>query len=277
MSKLFIVGTPIGNLSDISKRAIQTLSEVDFIIAEDTRITGKLLSHLGIKKPLISSHKYSENDKASDIVHRIIDGETAALVTDAGMPCISDPGEIIVSTCAEFGIEVLAIPGPVACVTALALSGISSKKFIFEGFLPQNKKHRRERLRQLSSLEFTLIFYESPHRILECLSDILDIMGNRKASISREITKIYEQTIRGEVEFLRKHFTINEPRGEFVIVLEGGNSSDGIILDIDEVVKQVLKLSEKGIKLSEACKIYSKKSSFSKSDIYNHIISLNTD
>ena len=271
MSELFLVGTPIGNLDDISQRALTTLSEVDFIIAEDTRVSSKLLAHFDIKKPLVSSHKYSESRKSDSIINRILSGETAALITDAGMPCISDPGEIMARKCIDAGIEVVAIPGPVAAITALAISGLPTDKFIFEGFLPQNKSQRRKRLQELADLNCTIIFYEAPHRFLECIADLKDIMGNRQASVSRELTKMYEQTIRGNLEYICSYFTENPPKGEIVITLDGAKPNEEQA-DIKELAKNALKLSQTGMKLSEACKISSKNTSFSKSDVYNYLI-----
>ncbi len=221
-STLYLVGTPIGNLSDISERAIKVLSEVDFIAAEDTRNSLRLLSALGIKNELISYHEHNKKASGERLVARLLGGESCALITDAGMPAISDPGEDIVRLCAEAGITVSVIPGPCAAVSALALSGLGTTRFAFEGFLSAQKSERRSRLEELKYEQRTMIFYEAPHKLKATLDDMLVAFGeDRKISLCREITKLNEEIIRTTLGFACKHYSENEPRGEYVLVLDG--------------------------------------------------------
>ena len=219
---LYLVATPIGNLSDISERALKVLSEVDFVAAEDTRNSGLLLSRFGISKPLVSYYEHNKRERGEYIVSRLMAGESCALVTDAGMPAISDPGEDIVRLCAEKDVPVTVIPGCCAAVSALALSALATGRFAFEGFVTVNKHDRRERLMSLRSEERTMIFYEAPHKLRQTLSDMLEYMGDRKITLCREMTKLNEEIIRttlsGAVELYRE----KEPRGEYVLVVEGG-------------------------------------------------------
>lgn len=221
MAKLYIVPTPIGNLDDITLRAVKVLSSVDVILAEDTRTTSFLLKHLGIEKRLISHHKYNEHAKVELVAQRIEAGESVALVSDAGTPGISDPGFLLVRTCVEAGIEVEALPGATALVPALIQSGFPCDRFCFEGFLPQ-KKGRNKRLQQLADEERTMIFYESPYRVVKALEQFGEIFGaDREVSVSREITKKFEETVRGTVEEVLAHFRAKDPKGEFVMVVAG--------------------------------------------------------
>ena len=221
MSKLYIVPTPIGNLEDITLRAIRVLKEVDTILAEDTRTTAFLLKHLGIEKRLISHHKYNEHAKVELVASQIAAGLSIALVSDAGTPGISDPGFLLVKTCIEAGIEVETLPGATAFVPALVQSGFPCDRFCFEGFLPQ-KKGRSKRLLGLAEEERTMIFYESPYRIVKSLLQMSEIFGeDRNVSVSREITKKFEQTVRGSIVEVAAHFTEHNPKGEFVIIVEG--------------------------------------------------------
>ncbi len=221
MSKLYIVPTPIGNLEDITLRAINCLKEVELILAEDTRTSLVLLNHLGIKKSLVSFHKFNEHQVVENISNKIAIGMNVALISDAGTPGISDPGFLLVRKCVESGIEVETLPGPTAFVPALINSGFPCDKFCFEGFLPQ-KKGRQKRLTELSVEERTIILYESPHRVIKTLTEIDAIFEhNPKISISRELTKKFEETLRGDSKELIEHFTNNPPKGEFVIVIEG--------------------------------------------------------
>ena len=221
-STLYLVGTPIGNLSDISERAIKVLSEVDFIAAEDTRNSLRLLSALGIKNELISYHEHNKKASGERLVARLLGGESCALITDAGMPAISDPGEDIVRLCAESGITVSVIPGPCAAVSALALSGLGTTRFAFEGFLSAQKSERRSRLEELKYEQRTMIFYEAPHKLKATLDDMLVAFGeDRKISLCREITKLNEEIIRTTLGFACKYYSENEPRGEYVLVLDG--------------------------------------------------------
>lgn len=221
MSKLYLVPTPIGNLDDITLRAVKVLGEVDFILAEDTRTTSFLLHHLGIEKRLCSHHKFNEHATVRAVAETIAGGRSAALVSDAGTPGISDPGFLLVRTCVELGIEVETLPGPTALIPALVQSGFPCDRFCFEGFLPQ-KKGRARRLRELADEERTMIFYESPFRVVKCLEQFVGVFGpERGVSVSRELTKKFEQTVRGTLAEVLEHFRTTEPRGEFVIVVAG--------------------------------------------------------
>ena len=221
MSKLYIVPTPIGNLDDITLRAIKVLSEADYILAEDTRITAFLLKHLGIEKKLYSHHKFNEHATSASVAEAIGEGRTVALVSDAGTPGISDPGFLLVRTCVEAGIEVETLPGATAFVPALVQSGFPCDRFCFEGFLPQ-KKGRSKRLQELSSESRSIIFYESPFRVVKCLKQLAETFGEeRKVSVSRELTKKFEQTVRGTIAEVLEYFRQHEPKGEFVIVVAG--------------------------------------------------------
>ena len=221
MSKLYVVPTPIGNLGDITLRAVDVLREVDFILAEDTRTTSFLLKHLGIEKKMYSHHKFNEHATVRMVAESIEAGKTVALVSDAGTPGISDPGFLLVRTCVEAGIDVETLPGATACIPALVQSGFPCDRFCFEGFLPQ-KKGRNKRLLELQNEERTMIFYESPFRVVKCLEQFAEIFGaEREVSVTREISKKFEQTVRGTVEEVAEHFRHNEPKGEFVIVLAG--------------------------------------------------------
>jgi len=218
---LYLVGTPIGNLADISERAKKVLSDVSFVAAEDTRVAGKLLSVLGIKKELVSYFEHNKAQKGEEIVRRLSFGESCALITDAGMPAISDPGEDIVRLCAEAGITVTAVPGPCAAVTALALSGLSTEKFFFEGFLPRQNKEKRARLELIAVIPASIILYEAPHRIKSTLTELLEALGNRKCALCRELTKLNEEIIRTDIEGAVRLYESTEPRGEYVIIIEG--------------------------------------------------------
>ena len=221
MAKLYIVPTPIGNLDDITIRAVQVLKKVDLILCEDTRRSKKLLNHLGIKSQLRSHHKFNEHSEVEYIVKKIKEGRNVAVISDAGTPGISDPGFLIVRTCLENEIEVECLPGPTALIPALMVSGISSDKFIFEGFLPI-KKGRKTKLSMLALEKRTMIFYESPHKLLRTLLDFENSFGpKRKISVSRELTKLYEETIRGTVEEMKEIYKSKKPKGEYVIVVEG--------------------------------------------------------
>lgn len=221
MGKLYIIPTPVGNLEDMTFRAIRLLKEVSLILAEDTRTTGILLKHFEIQNKMQSYHKFNEHKAVSHIVERLNAGENIALVSDAGTPGISDPGFLVVRECVKAGLEVECLPGATAFVPALVSSGIPCDRFCFEGFLPQ-KKGRMTRLKILSEETRTIVFYESPHRVLKTLTQLSEYMGSdRYATTSREISKVYEETRRGTLEELIAHFSVNEPRGEFVIILSG--------------------------------------------------------
>ena len=221
MAKLYIVPTPIGNLDDITLRAVNVLRDVDFILAEDTRTTSFLLKHLGIEKKLYSHHKFNDHATVKMVAESIAAGRNAALVSDAGTPGISDPGFLLVRTCVEAGIEVETLPGATALIPALVQSGFPCDRFCFEGFLPQ-KKGRAKQLQSLAAEERTRIFYESPYRVVKCLEQFAEVFGpERRVSVSRELTKKFEQTVRGTVAEVLEHFRTTDPKGEFVIVLAG--------------------------------------------------------
>ena len=223
---LYIVGTPIGNLSDISERAKKVLSEVDFIAAEDTRVTGKLLMCLDIKNSVVSYFEHNKREKGEYILSRLQNGESCALVTDAGMPAISDPGEDLVRLCAENSVAVYCVPGPSAVVSALAVSGLPTSRFAFEGFLSTNKKERRERLESVKTFPHTLVFYEAPHKLCDTLEVMLEILGDRRISVVKEITKLNENVFRTTLSNAVKHYKENPPKGEFVLVIEGASEKE---------------------------------------------------
>ena len=223
MGKLYVVPTPVGNLEDMTFRAIQVLKEADLVLAEDTRTSGILLKHFEIKKPMQSHHKFNEHQTVENVINRLRAGETVALVSDAGTPGISDPGFLVVRECVRNGIEVHCLPGSTAFVPALVASGLPCDRFCFEGFLPQ-KKGRQTRLKALADETRTMVFYESPHRLLKALAQFAEVFGaDRQAAVSREISKVHEETVRGTLAELVEHFTANEPRGEIVIIVSGAN------------------------------------------------------
>ncbi len=273
MSVLYIVGTPIGNLSDFSPRAVETLSSVDFIAAEDTRISLKLLTHFGIQKPLISYHEHNLRERGEYILSRIENGESCAVVTDAGMPCISDPGEDIVRLCAERGIEIKVVPSPTAAMSALAVSGLSTSRFSFEGFLSVTKKQRREHLNEIKGFRRTLIFYEAPHKLVYTLNDLLEALGDRKIALCRELTKIHEEVLRGTISEMIAYYAEKSPKGEYVLIVEGApENEEEDELTLENACEMAQKLIDSGKKASEACKEIAKISGFSKSEIYNSLI-----
>jgi 16S rRNA (cytidine1402-2'-O)-methyltransferase len=218
---LYIVGTPIGNLGDMSPRAVQTLEQADFIAAEDTRVSLRLLSHFGIKKPLVSYHEHNKEGRGEEIAARLEAGESCALVTDAGMPVFSDPGEELAALCHIRGIEVRVVPGPCAAVSALAAAGIPCGRFCFEGFLSVNAKSRREHLESVAREERTLVFYEAPHKLRRTLKDMLAAFGDRRLALSRELTKLHEETVVTTLSEACEKYEQLEPRGEYVLVIEG--------------------------------------------------------
>ena len=221
MGKLVVVPTPIGNLEDITLRAINVLKNCDLILAEDTRTSGFLLKHFGIETRMQSHHKFNEHQTAEHVVERIKSGETIALISDAGTPAISDPGFLLVRACVQGNVEVECLPGATAFVPALVMSGLPNDRFCFEGFLPQ-KKGRQTRLKELADESRTMVFYESPYRVVKTLNQLSEFLGeNRQGSVSREISKMFEETVRGTLSQLAAHFTAHEPKGEFVIIVEG--------------------------------------------------------
>ena len=235
--KLFVVGTPIGNLSDFSPRAIETLSQVDFIAAEDTRVTIKLLNKFNINTPMVSYHKFNTHDRGEEICARIENGENCAIVTDAGMPCISDPGEMLVRQCADRGITVCAVPGPTALASALAISGLPTGRFAFEGFLSVNKPSRREHLISLIHEKRTMVFYEAPHKLSATLRDMLQYLGDRRISIVRELTKVHEEVIRTTLAEAVKSYADDSIKGEIVLVIEGSNEAETSDSTLEDAVR----------------------------------------
>lgn len=266
--KLYIVGTPIGNLSDFSPRGIETLENADYIAAEDTRVTLKLLTHFGIKKPLISCYKPKEQEKSEQIISLISEGNTVAMVSDAGMPCISDPGYILVRKCRELGLAVEVVPGCNAAVAAVAVSGISTERWTFEGFLPVPKKERTERLESVKTLPHTLVYYEAPHKIRQTLSDMAEVLGTeRETALCRELTKLHEEVIRGTLGEISHYYDNTEPRGEYVIVIAGSPEKQEAYTP-EQAAALARSMVEGGEKLSEACRQASRATGISKREIY---------
>ncbi len=267
--KLYLIGTPIGNLEDITLRQLRMLEEVSFLCAEDTRVTLKLLNRYEIKKELVSFHEHSSRADAERIISRLKNGESCGVVTDAGMPCISDPGEVLVKLCAEQGIEVNVVPGPSAVVSAAAVSGLNTRRFTFEGFLPVAKKERAERLDMLRSETGAMIFYEAPHKLRTTLSDLAEAFGgDRRISICRELTKLHEEVLRLDLSEAVAYYAENEPKGEFVLVVEGASPDSGAEISIEQALAQVRRLVELGERPVDACKAVAKESGFRKSELY---------
>ncbi len=271
--KLYLVPTPIGNLKDITLRALETLREVDVIAAEDTRQTLKLLNHFEIKKSLISYHKFNEQNKSDAIINLLMEGKNVAVVSDAGTPGISDPGSVIVERCIKENIHFEVLPGATAITTALVNSGLDTTKFLFRGFLPRENKERKSIIKDLLQNQETLIFYEAPHRLIDTLSFLLETFGNRKIAVCRELTKIYEEIYRGTLNESIEYFLKNKPRGEFVLVLEGKKLEEikeeqretWINLSIEE---HILKYINNGISKKEAIKLVAKEREIPKSEVY---------
>ena len=269
---LYVVGTPIGNLGDFSPRAVETLEQADFIAAEDTRVTLKLLNHFGIKKPLISYFEHNKLEHGPLIVARLQEGQTCALVSDAGMPAISDPGELLVAQCAERGIPVLVVPGPSAVVSALAISGLPTGRFTFEGFLSVNKKSRRDHLDEVKDERRTMIFYEAPHKLYATLRDMLDAWGDRRIAIVRELTKIHEEVIRTTLSEAVRRSKDDPFKGEIVLVIEGATAPAAEAYTLEEAVALAKEKLEQGLAPSEAAKQAAAESGLAKRDIYRAIL-----
>ncbi|MBQ3490557.1 MAG: 16S rRNA (cytidine(1402)-2'-O)-methyltransferase [Clostridia bacterium] len=272
---LYLVGTPIGNLSDISERALKVLSEADFIAAEDTRNSGRLLAYFGIKKPMVSYFEHNKRERGEMIVSRIAAGESCALITDAGMPAISDPGEDIVRICAEKGVPVSVVPGPCAAVCALAVSGLFTGKFTFEGFLSTANNERREALEALKNERKTIIFYEAPHKLRGTLADLRKAFGNRQISLCRELTKLNEEILRMTLDGAIAYYEENQPRGEYVLIMEGASEEEqkanAFWAEMSEV-QHVQYYADRGMSKSDAIKAAAKDRGVGKSDIYNIVM-----
>lgn len=267
---LYLVATPIGNLGDFSPRAVETLRAADFIAAEDTRVSVKLLNHFDIKKPMVSYHEHNRAAAGEAILTRLMAGESCALVTDAGMPAISDPGEDLVRLCAENGVTVQAIPGCCAAVYALAVSGLPTGRFTFEGFLPSGKKERREQLQELSGETRTMVFHEAPHRLRATLEDMAAILGDeRRIALCRELTKLHEETMRTTLADAAGYYAANEPRGEYVLVVAGREKSAAAALTLEEGVALVLRRREEGMRLKDAVRQVADDTGLSRNALYD--------
>ena len=277
--KLFLCATPIGNLGDMTPRVIETLESVDVIAAEDTRNSIKLLNHFNIKTPMTSYHEYNKVEKAETLVAQMLAGKNIALITDAGTPAISDPGEVLVQKCQEAGIVVTSLPGAAACITALTLSGLSTRRFCFEGFLPADKKERKAVLEDLKEESRTMILYEAPHHLKGTLKELWETVGNRKITLCRELTKKFETIFPTTLVDALEYYESNEPRGEYVLVLEGKShqqkkeEKQAELLEIP--IEEHMKLyEEKGIDRKEAMKLVAKERGISKRDVYNYLLKL---
>lgn len=272
MSILYVVGTPIGNLGDISPRALETLEKVDFIAAEDTRVTLKLLNHFGIKKPMVSYFEHNKEYRGQIICDRIKAGESCAIVTDAGMPCISDPGELLIKQCEEYSIETVVVPGPSAVISALCVSGLATGRFCFEGFLSVNKKSRIEHLESLLDEKRTMIFYEAPHKLTNTLNDFYNTFGERKLTIARELTKLHEEIIRTTTKEAYEKYSDGSLKGEIVLILEGKTEEEKDEYTLQDAVKIAEKFISDGLKVTDAAKEAAKITKIRKNDIYKELI-----
>lgn len=266
---LYLVGTPIGNLGDLSPRAKEILSTVDFIAAEDTRVTLKLLNHFGIKKPLLSYYEHNKVESAAVILPRLLAGESCALVSDAGMPAISDPGEQLVRLCAEQGIPVSTAPGPSAVITAIALSGLPTQRFTFEGFLSNGGKNRREHLESLKRERRTMVIYEAPHKLLGTLSDLLETLGDRDVALCRELTKLHEEVRRTTLAEALRYYQTTAPRGEYVLVIRGAPEEKGPRTSLEDALSLVEEYRSAGLSLKEAAKKAAGETGRSRNDLYH--------
>ena len=267
---LYLVPTPIGNLGDISTRCRQTLEEADFIAAEDTRVSLKLLNHLGIKKSLVSYYEHNKAQKGNVILERILAGETCALVSDAGSPAISDPGEELVKQCAEAGITVCAIPGPCAVITALSISGQATGRFCFEGFLSTAKKSRREHLESLAKEQRTMVFYEAPHKLLNTLESMAEVFGaDRPISLCRELTKLHEEVIRTTLGGAIDLYNTQPPKGEFVLVVAGAQPEEAPAATAEDAAARVAQLMEGGMSRKDAIKQTAQELDLPKNVVYD--------
>lgn len=268
---LYIVGTPIGNLGDISPRALETLESVDFIAAEDTRVTVKLLNHFAIKKPMLSYHEHNRRRSGDEILSRLLSGETCALVTDAGMPAVSDPGRDLVHDCHEHAIDVSVVPGPSAFVAAVALSGMECGRFTFEGFLSVNKPGRAEHLKSLQHEKRTMVFYEAPHKLAATLKDMYSYFGDRQIAIIKEITKIHEQVLRTTLSQAAQLYNETAPKGEYVLVIEGEKETEKEEYTIKQAVEIARDYILEGLTPSAAAKLAAKITGIKKGEIYKAI------
>lgn len=265
---LYLVSTPIGNLEDITLRALNVLKSVDLIACEDTRHTRRLLDHFGIRKPTVSYHEHNEQARTEELVQRLLSGSSVAIVSDAGTPGISDPAYRIVLAAIEHGIVVTPIPGAVAAIAGLIASGLPTDSFLFAGFLPPKKMARRSRLEELKAERATLIFYEAPHRIRETLADALEVLGDRQASLARELTKLHEQFLRGTLSEIAAHFDDTQPRGEMTLVIAGNEKDNSLPVETSSISEQVERLMLGGLIRNDAIKQAAKSRGLSKRDAY---------
>ena len=270
--KLYICPTPIGNLEDITLRTLRILGEVDIIAAEDTRHSIRLLNHYEIKKPLTSYHEHNIREKGPELIQRLLDGKNIALISDAGMPGISDPGEDLIKLAIEEGIQVICLPGPTASITALVVSGLTTDKFVFEGFLPSKKKDRVDALKTLVDEKRTIIFYESPHRVLNSLEDMLNTLGNRKIAIGRELTKHYEEIFRGNFETAIQRFSEGQVKGEFVIIVEG--NKEVIVKEEVDIEQELIMHIKSGLSKKEAIQKIVEEKKIPKNVVYKESLKL---
>lgn len=267
---LYLVPTPIGNLGDISRRMAETLEKVDFIAAEDTRVTLRLLNHMELKKPLMSYYRHNTGEAGRQVLDRLLGGENGALVTDAGTPAVSDPGEELVALCAENGVEVVAIPGPCALVTALSVSGLPTARFTFEGFLPMNRKNRRTLLETLRGEERTMIFYEAPHKLSATLEDLAGAFGGeRRISLCRELTKLHEEVYRTTLAGAVERYQTELPRGEFVLVVEGAYPQETEPVSLEDGLERVAVLQGEGVSRKDAVKQAAKELGLARNELYS--------
>ena len=269
---LYVVGTPIGNMGDMSPRAVETLNSVDFIAAEDTRVTVKLLNHFGIKKPMVSYFEHNKHDKGEKILDRILAGESCAIVTDAGMPCISDPGEDLIRQCEAAGVRTVVVPGPSAVISALAVSGLETGRFTFEGFLSVNKKSRSEHLESLLDERRTMIFYEAPHKLNNTLQDFYMTFGDRRLTIARELTKVHEEIIRTTTKVAATAYTDAPLKGEIVLILEGKKAEDKPDMTKEQAVAYAQKLIGGGMRPTDAAKEAAAMAGLKKNEIYKELM-----
>ncbi|MCQ2452266.1 MAG: 16S rRNA (cytidine(1402)-2'-O)-methyltransferase [Oscillospiraceae bacterium] len=269
---LYLVGTPIGNLGDFSPRALETLEQADFVAAEDTRVTLKLLNHFGLKKPLVSYYEHNRASSGERILSRLLEGETCALVTDAGMPAISDPGEDLVRLCRDNGVPVRVVPGPSSVVSALALSGLPTGRFTFEGFLSVTKKSRFDHLNSLINEQRTMVFLEAPHKLKYTLRDMLEVFGDREITLSRELTKLHEETLHLTLSQACALYESTDPRGEYVLCVHGAEPVEEPEMDLEQALAAVNRYRDNGLSLKDAAKRASEETGFSKKALYDAAI-----
>ena len=270
---LYLVPTPIGNLGDMSQRMIDTLAEADFIAAEDTRVSLKLLNHLGLKKPMVSYYRHNTETGGQNVLNRLLAGESCALVTDAGTPAISDPGEELVKLCADNGVEVISIPGPCALVTALSVSGLPTGRLTFEGFLPMNKKNRKAHMLSLTGEQRTMIFYEAPHKLSATLADLRDTFGGeRRISLCRELTKLHEEVRRTTLDEAVAWYQANSPKGEFVLVVEGAQPVEEESVSPEDGLALVERYRSEGLSLRDAARRAAEETGLPRKELYDRAL-----